>query len=398
VAVEQPGKDGQENQAASGPGLGRTKLFSWHAVSGARMLGFGGWEMPVQYAAGPREEHQAVRRAAGLFDIDHMGRLTVEGPDALALLQKVQSWDVSTLPPGAAHYSLLCTPAGGIVDDIFVYRLPDGGGWLVIVNAANCTKDREWILSHRGSLGAEVRDVSADTCMLALQGPASAAVLEELGCRGAAGMGWHRVSPCEIGGAACTLCTTGYTGEPGFEILVPAAAARRSWEALLQAGSRRGVMACGLAARDSLRAEACLPLYGHEISEDTDPFSAGLGAAAVSMDHEFIGKQALAALMRSAPVRRLVGFSMTEAAVPRQGYAIRSPSGAGENAGRVIGSVTTGLFSPSTGAYVGMGYVHAPYAGVGTALEIVIRGAGKAARVVRRPFYRSPHWSGGKGR
>ncbi len=375
--------------------LRRTKLFDWHAAAGARMLGFAGWEMPIQYPSGPREEHLAVRRAAGLFDIDHMGRLAVSGSQALDLLQKVQTWDASRVATGEAHYSLLCRESGGTVDDIFLYR-PREDQWLIIVNAANREKDREWIAAQCSGLDARVTDVSGESCMVALQGPAAGQVLEDLGAGGVSAMAWHRVASGIIAGAACMVCTTGYTGEPGFEILVPAERARQTWEAILAAG--RGVTPCGLAARDTLRAEACLPLYGHEIGEDTDPFSAGLGAAAVSMEgHDFTGRPALAALLKKPPARKLAGFEMTEPAVPRQGYSIRAAAAPGE-AGREIGSVTTGLFSPSTGRYLGMGYVEAAFAEPGTGIEIVIRQAAKPARIVRRPFYRSPHWGKRKGR
>jgi aminomethyltransferase len=363
------------------------------------MLGFSGWEMPIQYASGPREEHLAVRRAAGLFDIDHMGRLSVTGRDALRLLQRAQTWDASAIPPGGAHYSLLCSPSGGIVDDIFLYRLEGTDRWLVIVNAANRDKDREWLTGQCAGLDAWVTDVSEESCMVALQGPAAPAVLHDLGAGALSAMAWHRVAAGTVAGAECLVCTTGYTGEPGFEILLPASRARDSWEAILASG--RGVVACGLAARDTLRAEACLPLYGHEIGEDTDPFSAGLGAAAVRMEgHDFTGKPALAALMERPRARRLAGFEMTEPAVPRQGYPIRAPApdGPASAGGREIGAVTTGLFSPSTGRYLGMGYVESSFAEPGTSVEIVIRQAAKPARIVRRPFYRSPHWKKPKGR
>jgi aminomethyltransferase len=372
--------------------LRRTKLFDWHAGAGARMLGFGGWEMPIQYPSGPREEHLAVRRAAGLFDIDHMGRLAVRGPQAIELVQRVQSWDAARVAPGAAHYGLLCAESGGIIDDIFLYHL-EPAEWLLIVNAANREKDLAWILSHAGGLDASVKDVSAESCMIALQGPAAAGVMERLGSPGPASQGWHRVARAALAGIPCTVCTTGYTGEPGYEILAPGARGRELWEALLAAGAPLGVVPAGLAARDTLRAEAALPLYGHEISEDTDPFSAGLGAAAVSLEgHEFVGRQALAARAARPPARSLAGFRMTEAAVPRQGYPIRVPGGP------EAGAVSTGLYSPSTGEYIGMGYVETAFAREGQGLEVVIRGAGKAACVVPRPFYRSPHWSGRKGR
>ncbi|HVP19686.1 MAG TPA: glycine cleavage system aminomethyltransferase GcvT [Spirochaetia bacterium] len=362
-----------------------TKLHEWHVRSGARMIDFNGWDMPIQYPTGPREEHLRVRSAAGLFDIDHMGRFEISGPDSLALLQKAQTWDVSRLDEGRAHYSLLCSESGGIIDDIFLYHLPDS--WLIIVNAANTTKDLAWLESLTRGLKVTLRDRGSDTCLLALQGPAALEIIKPLcGDMDVDELGFHRVRVCSIVGSPSILCTAGYTGEPGCEMLVPAADSERIWTAVLTAGEARGLLPCGLGARDSLRAEACLPLYGREIDESTDPFSAGLARAAVSMDgHDFVGKPALAAIASRPLPHRLVGFEMVDAGIPRQGYAIQA-------GGMKVGTVTTGLASPSTGRFLGMGYVEAAFAGIGCEVQIVIRDSSKAARVVKRPFYTSPHW------
>ncbi|HUJ76844.1 MAG TPA: glycine cleavage system aminomethyltransferase GcvT [bacterium] len=363
----------------------QTRLHDWHRAHGARMVDFGGWDMPVQYETGPREEHQRVRQAAGLFDIDHMGRVEVTGADALAFLQHVQTWDVSRMAPGRAHYSLLLNESGGVVDDIFIYRRE--GSWLLIINAANAPKDVAWLSSHARGFSVHLRDLRDETCLVALQGPAACEVLQGLAPGSdLAGMGFHRVAEHDVARARVTLCTTGYTGEPGFELLMPAAEGVRLWEAILAAGAARRLLPCGLAARDSLRAEVCFPLYGNEMDESTDPLSAGLMHAAVRLEgHDFIGRRALAALALKPLERILVGFEMTEPGVPRHGYRIRKD-------GAEIGAVTTGLFSPSTGKYVGMGYVKAEHSAVGTALEIVIRDSTKGARVVQRPFYSSPNW------
>ena len=368
-----------------------TRLHEWHRAHGARMVDFGGWDMPVQYETGPREEHQRVREAAGLFDIDHMGRVEVSGPDAEAFLQHVQTWDVSRLAAGRAHYSLLLNDTGGVVDDIFIYHVDHGdhreSSWLVVINAANAPKDIAWLASHAVGFRVFIRDLREETCLVALQGPAAREVLQVLAPGSdVAGMGFHRVAEHTVAGARTTLCTTGYTGEPGFEMLLPASACTRTWEAILQAGAPLRVAPCGLAARDSLRAEVCLPLYGNEIDDTTDPLSAGLMRAAVRLEgHDFIGRRALAALALKPLERILVGFEMTEPGVPRHGYRI-------SREGREIGAVTTGLFSPSTGKYVGMGYVKADQSAVGTAVDIIIRDSAKAARIVERPFYSSPHW------
>ena len=362
-----------------------TKLHGWHLSHGARMVDFGGWDMPVQYTTGPREEHVRVREAAGLFDIDHMGRFEVTGPGALDFLQRVQTWDISTLAAGRAHYSMLLNDAGGILDDIFVYH--GFRSWLVVVNASNAPRDLAWLQSHARGFDVAIRDLRADTCLVALQGPSARQTLQPL-CPeiDLAGVGYHRVVECELNGARTMLCTTGYTGEPGYEILLPAAGCENLWAAILDSGAPLRAAPCGLAARDSLRAEACLPLYGNEIDETTDPLSAGLARAAVRLEgHDFIGRRSLAALALAPAPRVLVGFQMTEPGVPRHGY----PIAAGE---RTAGRVTTGLFSPSTGKYIGMGYVESGLAAAGGSLSIIIRNSRKAARIVERPFYRSPHW------
>jgi aminomethyltransferase len=364
-----------------------TKLHDWHVRAGARMIDFGGWDMPVQYGTGPREEHTRVRAAAGLFDIDHMGRLEVSGPGALDFLQRVQTWDVSKMGPGRAHYSMLLNESGGVIDDIFVYHRSDPAAWLLVLNAANTPKDLAWLQSSARAFKVSLRDRRGDTCMVALQGPSARHALQPL-CPGIdlGSVKYHRVVECAVAGAPAVLCTTGYTGEPGFEMLLPGSDSTRLWAAILESGSAQRLIPCGLAARDTLRAEACLPLYGNEIDEHLDPLSAGLARAAVSLEgHDFIGRKALAALALQGPRSLLVGFEMQEPGVPRHGYSIAAE-------GREVGRVTTGLFSPSTGRYLGMGYVEAGLAAVGHQLSIVIRETHKAARVVERPFYTSPHW------
>jgi glycine cleavage system T protein (aminomethyltransferase) len=363
----------------------QSKLHDWHVRAGARMIDFSGWDMPLEYPTGSREEHLHVRSGAGLFDIDHMGRFEVSGPDSLQLLQRLQTWDASRIAMGRAHYSLLCSDSGGIIDDIFLYHLPHS--WLVIVNASQAARDFAWLQSNCKGMRVSLKNGGMDTCMLALQGPAAREILKPL-CGGldVDEMGFHRVRECDILGAPSILCTTGYTGEPGYEMLLPAADCERLWTATLERGKTRGLVPCGLGARDSLRAEACLPLYGHEMDESTDPISAGLARAAVCMDgHEFVGKTALAGIAAGPLLHRLAGFEMVDQGVPRQGYEIRSGN-------RKIGRVTTGLASPSTGRFLGMGYVESASAEIGSEVQVVIRETPKAARIVKRPFYTSPHW------
>ncbi len=362
-----------------------TKLHGWHISQGARMVDFGGWDMPVQYATGPREEHVRVREAAGLFDIDHMGRFEITGPQAADFLQRVQTWDVSRLASGRAHYSMLLNDAGGVIDDIFIYHRPQS--WLVVVNASNAPKDLAWLQAHARDFSVSIRDLRAETCLVALQGPAARQALQPL-CPDLdlGGVGFHHVVECTCAGARIVLCTTGYTGEPGYELLLPASGCAELWNAILESGAPQRVLPCGLAARDSLRAEACLPLYGNEIDESTDPLRAGLVRAAVRLEgHDFIGRRALAALALAPLPELLVGFQMVDPGVPRHGYPVAAGA-------RTVGRVTTGLWSPSTGKYIGMGYVESARAAIGGELSIVIRESPKAARVVARPFYTSPHW------
>ena len=364
----------------------QTKLHGWHLKAGARMIDFGGWDMPIQYQTGPREEHLRVRSSAGLFDIDHMGRFEISGPGALGFLQSVQTWDASRLEIGRAHYSLLCSESGGIIDDIFLYHLSDR--WLMIVNASNTPKDLAWLQSRSRGHEVRIRSAGDDTCMLALQGPLAREVLGPL-CMGAdcTAMGFHRVSECAISGSPSILCTTGYTGEPGFEMLVPAGRCERIWTDILEAGRTRDLIPCGLGARDSLRAEACLPLYGHEIDETTDPFTAGLARAAVAMDgHEFIGRR-----RRSQAIT--AGLLPTGSSASRwwmracPGRATRSMRAAARPGGS-----RRGCAARPRGASSAWATWRAHCAETGTEVRIIIRDTAKAARIVKRPFYTSPHW------
>lgn len=393
--------------------LRRTPLYGWHAGAGGRMVEYAGWEMPIQYPSGPREEHLCVRRAAGLFDVSHMGRLRVSGLDALAYLQRVQSWDASRIVQDGAHYAMLLNETAGIIDDILIYRLGGPGlpgsdaprlnastsarrlgaetdeVWLVVVNASNREKDWRHLLALARDFDVTLGDQTEDTGMIAVQGPAARRILASAVGPDAPlveDLGYHRARSVRISAVHSTVAATGYTGEPGYELVAAAEQCEELWRSLLAHGEADGLRACGLAARDSLRAEACLPLYGHEIDESIDPVSAGLQRAAVAFDgHEFIGKQALLAIRDRGPVERIVGFQMIEPGVPRQGYPVIS-------SGKRVGTVTTGLFGPSTGRYLGMARVEASIARAGTAIRIVIRGAEKEAQIVERPFYRSPHW------
>jgi aminomethyltransferase len=341
----------------------RTPLYERHVALGARMVPFAGWEMPVQYE-GVIPEHRAVRGDAGIFDVSHMGEIEVEGPRALELLQSLLSSDLEQIEPGRARYTLLTNERGGIVDDLIAYRL-DPFRWLLVVNASNRDADVCW-LKEREISGSDVRDVSDEYALLAVQGPRA---IEKLGL-GAAEQ--FTFSEETIDGVECMACRTGYTGEDGCEILCMAEDAVRLWDAVLA----RGVTPCGLGARDTLRLEACLALHGNDITPDTDAISAGLGWTC-ALDKEFAGAEELRRVKADGPERKLVAFTMEERAIPRHGMGI---DGGGE--------VTSGTHSPTLDVGIGMGYVPTALAAVGTELSIDVRGRHRRARVVKKPFYK----------
>jgi aminomethyltransferase len=326
------------------------------------MVPFAGWEMPVQYA-GVIPEHLAVRRDAGVFDVSHMGELEVEGPRAGELLQRALSNDLD-LSPGEAQYTLLTNEGGGIVDDLIVYRM-GGCSYLLVVNAANRAADYAW-LKEREIRGSDVRDVSDDCALLAVQGPRA---IERLGLRPAAPFTFAEAT---LDGVELMVNRTGYTGEDGCELLCMSDDAIPLWDAVLD----RGVVPCGLGARDTLRLEVCYPLHGNDIGPETDAISAGLGWVCY-LDKEFEGVDVLRRVKEEGPEQRLVAFVLEEKAIPRQGMTIE---GGGE--------VTSGTHSPLLDVGIGMGYVPAAQAKPGTELTIDVRGRPRRARVVKKPFYK----------
>jgi aminomethyltransferase len=341
----------------------RTPLHEQHVALGARMVPFAGWEMPVQYE-GVIAEHRAVRTGCGVFDVSHMGELEVEGPRARELLQSLLSNDLDRIGPGGAQYTLLTNERGGIVDDLIAYEL-DPHRYLLIVNASNRAADYDWLKS-REVRGSEVRDVSDDCALLAVQGPRS---LEALGLADAPAFTF---AEGEVDGIECMVNRTGYTGEKGVELLVAAEDAAALWDAVLE----RGATPCGLGARDTLRLEVCYPLHGNDIGPDTDAISAGLGWVC-ALDKDFTGAEELRRIEAEGPERRLVAFVMREKAIPRQGMAIE---GGGE--------VTSGSLSPMLDVGIGMGYVPAEHAAPGTGLTIDVRGRPRRAEVVEKPIYK----------
>jgi aminomethyltransferase len=359
--------------------LQRTPLFDVHVKAGARMVPFGGWEMPVQYA-GIVEEHRAVRRAAGLFDVSHMGEFEVEGPDALAVVQRLTTNDAAALEVGQVQYSLLCRPDGGIVDDLTLYRLADDR-FMLVVNASNIPKDWRWVTEH-GQGRARWSDVSAATALLAVQGPRAEALVGRVADGDVTGIGYYRFRRGAVAGAPALLSRTGYTGEDGFELYLPAERAEGAWHALVEAGRDAGLQPVGLGARDTLRLEMRYALYGNDIDETTNPLEAGLGWVVRPAKGDFLGRGAIEAARAAGVARKLVGFEMAEPSVPRHGYRVL-------HAGAPVGQVTSGTFGPSVERYIGMAYVPTALSAVGSAFDVEIRGQARAARVVRTPFHPS---------
>jgi aminomethyltransferase len=360
--------------------LKRTALYDEHLRLHGRIVPFAGWELPVQYDdLGPTVEHNAVRTAAGLFDIDHMGQVELRGPDALRFLQAIQVSDVSSMAVWDAAYSVMCYADGGIVDDIFIYRLGQERWW-VVVNASNRAKDVAWLQAHAHGFDVEIEDLSDRTYMLALQGPKAQQILQRLTPADLAAMPFHTGQETTVAGVPVVLGATGYTGEYGYELFFPVEQAVTIWNTLLETGKEDGLLPCGLAARDSLRFEPCLPLYGHEIDQDTDPFSARLGWAVSFAKGDFVGRDALLKIKLEGPAKLLVGFEMVDKGVPRPEYPVAV-------AGVVAGRVTTGMKSPTTGRFVGLAYVPSSHAKLGTEIDILIRDQPKKAVVVKRPFY-----------
>jgi aminomethyltransferase len=345
--------------------LRRTPLFDRHQAAGARLVPFAGWEMPVQYE-GIRQEHVAVRTAAGKFDVSHMGEIETSGPEAERFLQRVLSNDVSKIAVGGAQYSVLCREDGGVLDDLFTYRL-DEDRYLTVTNASNHERDFAWFAEHAGEFDAEVRDVAAEYAMVALQGPeAREELARHIEGEAPARM---RTARARVAGVDCLLCGTGYTGEDGVELLIPPDGAVAVWDAL-------EVAPVGLGARDTLRLEVCFHLYGNDLSEDRTPIEAGLGWCC-KLDTGFIGADALRDL---DPTEQLVPFAFTDQGIPRPGNPVLID-------GEDRGVVTSGSHSPCLGYGIGMAYVPVDAAAPGTHVEVDVRGKRRRAEIRDKPLY-----------
>jgi aminomethyltransferase len=348
--------------------LRRTPLFERHERAGARLVPFAGWEMPVQYE-GIRQEHVAVRTGAGVFDVSHMGEIETSGAGAEEFLQRILSNDVSRIADGGAQYSVLCREDGGVLDDLFTYRLGDDR-FLTVTNASNHEKDLAWFREHAGEFDVDVADARDRWAMLAVQGPQARGAVEriasgELPAR-------MRTADVAVAGVACLVCGTGYTGEDGVEILIPPDGATAVWDALME----QGVTPVGLGARDTLRLEVCFHLYGNDLSEDRNPIEAGL-AWCCKLDTGFMGSEALQGL---EPDDTLVPFAFTGPGIPRQGNPVHTAQG--------DGVVTSGSLSPCLEIGIGMAYVPVAAAAPGTTLEVDVRGKPRAAEVREKPLYR----------
>lgn len=371
-------------ETGGGNALQHTALTSRHEALGARMVPFAGWYMPVQYS-GILNEHRTVRTAAGLFDLGHMGQVRVTGPDALDYLQQITTNDVSVLQPGEAQYSMLPNPTGGVIDDIIVYRLQDEPGYFVVINAANHDKDVAWLKKQRAALqrlDVEVDDVSDELGMIAIQGPNALEIVAGITETPLAELKPFSCMSATVAGIPVLAARTGYTGEDGFEFYVPQESTAALWDALMAAGESLGLAPIGLGARDTLRLEARMPLYGNELADDISPLEAGVGWAVKLDKGDFIGRDAIARLKEDGVPRKTVGFRLVErAGSARHGYEVQVD-------GRAVGVVTSGGRSPSLGEEIGLALVDADVAGVGKPLDIIIRGRPVRAEQVKLPFYR----------
>jgi aminomethyltransferase len=361
--------------------LRHTPLYDLHRELGARLVPFAGYEMPVQFSS-IIEEHRTVRAAVGLFDLSHMGEIEVLGEEAVAFLRYALVGDPGALEIGQAQYSMACDADGGIIDDLIVYRRAEDR-FMVVCNAAN----RDAVVSQltgllaRGDYGATIEDRSDRTALVAPQGPNAAGLVGELTDLDLAAIGNYRSAPGTVAGIECLVARTGYTGEDGFELFCDGRRARALWDALTAAGERHGARPCGLGARDTLRLEAGMPLYGNELSRETNPYEVNLGRVVKLEKGEFVGRAPLQAVQQAGPERKLIGLQMVDNAIPRAGYQVRAD-------GAAVGHVTSGTLSPTLGTKIAMAMVPAGLAGIGNAFEVVVRDRPYRAEQVKLPFYR----------
>jgi aminomethyltransferase len=363
--------------------LKKTPLAEVHARMGAKMIEFGGWLMPVQYSS-IIEEHNAVRTAAGLFDLSHMGEIEISGYQAIELLQYATTNDVSKLQEWQAHYTFLCYPDAGIADDLIVYKMPQNK-YLLVVNASNAEKDYDWLHETRMLKGYDctLRDSSFSTALISLQGPRSVEILQPLVKNDLSELKYYYCTQGQLDGVPVTIARTGYTGEDGFELFFNRNQAEKIWNLLLEAGKDKGIKPVGLGARDTLRLEAKMALYGNDIDAATNPLEAGLGWAVKFDKGQFCGKDALLRIKEAGPKRKLVGFEMKDRSIARHGYPVAIN-------GQTSGIVTSGAPSPTLGKNIGLAYVPVENSAVGTPIQVIIRNKPADAEIIKTPFYVRP--------
>jgi len=359
--------------------LKQTPLYDLYKEYGGKTIDFGGWALPVQFSS-IKEEHEAVRTKAGLFDVSHMGEIEVKGKNSLDFLQKMLTNDVSKIQAGKAQYSAMCYENGGTVDDLLTYKLGEDH-YLLVVNASNMEKDFAWLASHvEGEV--ELSNLSGDYAQLALQGPLAEETLTKLAAENIGDIGYFQFRHTAIAGKDVLLSRTGYTGEDGFEIYCSSNDAVYLWKEILHVGKDSGVLPCGLGSRDTLRFEATLALYGQELTKDISPLEAGIGfAVKLNKEADFIGKAALLKQKESGLQRKLVGIEMIDRGIPRHGYKVY-------NNGQVIGEVTTGTQSPTLNKAIGLALITSSFAEAGKEVEVEIRGKLVKAKVTATPFYK----------
>lgn len=360
--------------------LKQTALFERYQPHGGKLVEYAGWNMPVEFSS-LTEEHEAVRKAAGLFDVSHMGEITVKGKDAEAYLQNLVTNNIAGMQEEQVLYNIMCYPDGGVVDDLLVYKNTTTD-YLLVVNAANLEKDYQWILDQKGAYEVELQNISDQVSELALQGPKAEVILQKLTETNLAEIKFFYLKQhVSVAGADCIVSRTGYTGEDGFEIYLSNEDAPKVFEAILEAGKEEGVKPIGLGARDTLRFEACLPLYGNEISKDISPIEAGLGYFVKFDAGEFIGREALLKQKEQGPDRILVGIEMKENGIPRHGYDVLAN-------GEQIGVITTGYYSPTLEKNIGFALIKQEFASLGNEVEVQIRKNRAKATVVDKRFYK----------
>ena len=371
------------NVTSPAPQLKQTPLNRVHRELGGKMVDFGGWDMPVQYPAGTIEEHLRTRNHSGLFDVSHMGEIDVKGSDAIAFVNRITSNDVTKLIDGQAQYSALTTPDGTVIDDLLVYRFAADHLFLV-VNAGTTEKDWEWIRSHHAGESVELKNVSTEYCQIALQGPEALSILQQLTDVPLNDIKYYHFTTGTVDGVESIISRTGYTGEDGFEVYAAAEKGEQLWNKMLEVGkvgTETGVLPCGLAARNTLRLEAGMSLYGHEIDETTTLLEANLGWICKLDKGEFIGREKLAQQKEAGLKRRLVGFEITERGIARDDQEVVIGD-------QRVGKVTSGSPAPYLKKNIGFAYVPAEFAAVGGEIKIDVRGRLVGAQIVKTPFYK----------